>query len=188
MPSIVAPTTPGPSFFSELAALVLSMRSSMTLQQQQFSELATFIRPLLVVPARATASVIPVPAADPIVSWSSISATVSLPLLGIVDAGVMSTARLKRLPLPPTRSALPRLLLRLVPAILHCLRSAWLPGIDLAGSIGSFASDSDATRAKAEAAIGGLPSHSLLCIPRGHPLLCWGFAAPPVSRRRVLRG
>ena len=81
--------------------------------------------------------------------------------------------RLKRLPLPPKRSALPRLLLGLVLAILHFLRSAWLPGIVLAGSIGPFTSESDATRAKAEAAIGGLPSQILLCISRGHPLLCW---------------
>ena len=96
--------------------------------------------------------------------------------------------RLKRLPLPPKRSALPRLLLRLVLAILQFLRSAWLPGVVLAGSIGPLTSESVATRAQAEAAIGGLPSHSLLCILRGHPLPCWVFAVPPVSRHRVLRG
>ena len=69
------------------------MHRSTTLQQQQFSELATLFRLLLSVPATTTGSVIPVPVADPFAPWSSISATVSLPLSGIVDAGVLATAR-----------------------------------------------------------------------------------------------
>ena len=64
----------------------------MALQHQQFSELATLFRLLLAVPATTTASVIPAPVADPLAPWSSISATVSLPLSGIVDAGVLATA------------------------------------------------------------------------------------------------
>ena len=91
LPCTAAPTTPGPSS-SELAALVYSMHRSVTLQQQQLSELASLIRPLLVAPATTTASLIPVPAADPFVPWSSISAIVSAPLPGIVGAGVISTA------------------------------------------------------------------------------------------------
>ena len=91
LPSTAAPTTPGPSS-SEMAALVCSTHHSMTLRQQQFSELATLIRALLAVPVTTTASEIPAPAADPPVPWSSISATVSLSVPGIVDAGVLSTA------------------------------------------------------------------------------------------------
>ena len=108
LPSTAAPTTPGPSS-SELAALVFSMRRSMTLQRQQFSELATLIRPLLAALVTTTASVFRAPAADPLVPWSSISATVPLPSPGTVGGGVLSTA-------PPQALAIAAEALGLAPA------------------------------------------------------------------------